>query len=425
MKDLATSGRTIAIPMGRGTESHKKYARVKTAMALMEYEMDKYPAKKELERNLKPAGSYLDSLSGFADLLGTIKQAENAANELLEETAAASRKKASAEQNGQKAQSSESASKSIDGEKKPADAGERGEDDEKARSRPSGEPEAAKEPDVTEDQPTLEELLAKLDELVGLENIKRNVKSLINYVKIRKLREEKELPNPPLSLHMVFMGNPGTGKTTVARLLSQLYRAIGVLSKGQLVEVDRSGLVAGFVGQTAIKTTEAVKSALGGILFIDEAYSLAPDIVSGNDFGRESIETLLKLMEDNRDDFIVIVAGYSGLMARFINSNPGLESRFNRYFMFEDYDGEALYEIFHTMCAKSEYILNEEAIEFAKKLFQQIYDTRDDNFGNARHVRNFFEDMVSVHSDRVSALKDHSREDLTMVLYEDLEKAAQ
>jgi SpoVK/Ycf46/Vps4 family AAA+-type ATPase len=220
------------------------------------------------------------------------------------------------------------------------------------------------------------------------------------------------------------MGNPGTGKTTVARILSELYRAIGVLSKGQLVEVDRSGLVAGFVGQTAIKTTEAVNSALGGILFIDEAYSLAPDIGSGNDFGREAIETLLKMMEDHRDDIIVIVAGYSGQMERFIKSNPGLESRFNRYFLFEDYNSGELYDIFSSMCVKSEYVLDDEAVEFARNYFGMIYDMRDENFGNARHVRNFFENIVTVHSDRVSDMENQTREDLTAVLREDLEKAA-
>lgn len=362
----------------------------------MDYKNDK----KNLERNLKPAGAYLDSLSGFADLLGTIKQAEDAAKELLEETAAPDQKNTSIVRNSEQ----------------PGVEGESSNDKDAAPTAP--------ETETAEKEPTVEELLERLDALVGLDNIKRNVNSLINYVKIRKLREEKELPNPPLSLHMVFMGNPGTGKTTVARILSELYRAIGVLSKGQLIEVDRSGLVAGFVGQTAIKTTDAVKSALGGILFIDEAYSLAPDVGSGNDFGREAIETLLKLMEDNRDDLIVIVAGYSGLMERFISSNPGLESRFNRYFLFEDYNSDELYEIFASMCKKSEYVLNEDAVEFARGHFRDIYEMRDENFGNARHVRNFFEDIVSVHSDRLSALEGHTREDLTTVLREDLENAA-
>jgi len=335
-----------------------------------------------LERNLKPAGSYLDNLSDFADLLGTIRQAEDAARELLSETAPETKR----------------------GETAPVPEEQPAETD-------------------TDSRQQVDELLKKLDALIGLERIKQSVKSLINYVKIRKLREENELPNPPLSLHMVFTGNPGTGKTTVARILSELYRAIGVLTKGQLVEVDRSGLVAGFVGQTALKTSEAVKSALGGILFIDEAYSLAPDTGGGSDFGREAIETLLKLMEDHRDDLVIIVAGYSGPMERFITSNPGLESRFNRYFVFEDYNSDELYEIFSLMCEKSEYVLTDEARDYARAFFRELYDIRDENFSNARHVRNLFENVVSVHSDRVSALEDHTRDSLTMVLREDLEKA--
>jgi len=364
--------------------------------------------KADLERGLKPAGSYLDSLADFADLLGTIRQAENAAKELLEETSAAPPSK-----NGSAHDLAGAGEKSSEGIEK-----RRGEQS----PPPAAQTISAEESD--EKKPDLDELLGKLDALVGLENIKQNVKSLINYVKIRKLREENELPNPPLSLHMVFMGNPGTGKTTVARILSELYRAIGVLTKGQLVEVDRSGLVAGFVGQTAPKTAEAVKSALGGILFIDEAYALAPDISGGNDFGREAIETLLKLMEDHRDDLIVIVAGYSEPMGRFIGSNPGLESRFNRYFMFEDYNSDELYEIFSSMCAKSEYVITDDAARFAREHFRDLYDTRDENFGNARYVRNFFENIVAVHSDRISALESPTREDLTTVLPEDLKKAA-
>ena len=367
--------------------------------------MDKYEKdKNNLEHNLKPAGSYLGSLPDFADLLGTIRQAENAAKELLDETSPKRNiATPSAEKGGQ------STGITAEGENTATGA--------------PGTP-AAQAETTAEKTPTLEDLLDTLDELIGLENIKQNVKSLINYVKVRKLREKNELPNPPLSLHMVFMGNPGTGKTTVARILSELYRAIGVLSKGQLIEVDRSGLVAGFVGQTALKTSEIVKSALGGILFIDEAYSLAPDVGSGNDFGREAIETLLKMMEDHRDDLIVIVAGYSGQMDRFITSNPGLESRFNRYLMFEDYNSDELFSIFASICKKSEYILADDAADYAHEYFRALYDMRDENFGNARHVRNFFENIVSVHSDRVSAMDDQTRDDLTLFLREDLEKAA-
>ena len=204
----------------------------------------------------------------------------------------------------------------------------------------------------TQPQEDLQTLLAQLDSLVGLERVKENVRSLINLVKVRKLREQNGLPTPPLSLHLVFMGNPGTGKTTVARLIAKLYRAVGVLSKGQLVEVDRSGLVAGYVGQTAIQTGQVIQKALGGVLFIDEAYALIAG-EGANDFGREAVETLLKAMEDHRDDFVVIVAGYADLMERFISSNPGLESRFNRYFVFEDYDADQLNAIFQSMCEKT------------------------------------------------------------------------
>jgi len=366
----------------------------------------KKKSKEELMRDMKPPGAYLDSLSGFSDIIGTIKQAENAAKELLLETSSPVKTK----------------NKTQQPDKDDPVSGKT----EASKAAVNNEPQAAEE---AEEEPapekTLEELLETLDALIGLGEIKQSVKSLINYVKVRGLRKEKELPNPPLSLHMVFSGNPGTGKTTVARILSELYKAIGVLSKGQLVEVDRSGLVAGFVGQTAIKTSEVVTSALGGILFIDEAYALAPDVGAGNDFGREAIETLLKLMEDNRDDLIVIVAGYNEPMERFITSNPGLESRFNRYFYFEDYNSGELYDIFDIMCVKSEYILTDDAKDFAREHFSVIYENRDENFGNARHVRNFFENIVTVHSDRVSTLDGHTRDDLTMVIREDLEKAAE
>lgn len=269
-------------------------------------------------------------------------------------------------------------------------------------------------------QKSTEELLEELNGLVGLDEVKKDVNSLINLIKVRKLREENELPVAPMSLHLVFMGNPGTGKTTVARLLAQLYAGIGVLSKGQLVEVDRSGLVAGYVGQTALKTQEVVASAMGGVLFIDEAYSLA--MGGENDFGREAIDTILKAMEDHRNDLVVIVAGYNGPMEKFLTSNPGLESRFNKYFYFPDYTGEQLFTIFQNQCKKNSYSLSPESEEKAKALFNNLYETRDENFGNGRAVRNLFEDMVMRQSNRVAALEEPTKEDLMTFLPEDFEE---
>ena len=274
-----------------------------------------------------------------------------------------------------------------------------------------------------EEAPSLEALLEELDALCGLDHVKKEVHSLINLVKIRKLREENGLPVPPMSLHMVFMGNPGTGKTTVARLLSGLYRAIGVLSKGQLVEVDRSGLVAGFVGQTALKTSEVIQKAIGGILFIDEAYALASGEV-GNDFGREAIEVLLKGMEDHRRDLVVIVAGYTELMGRFISSNPGLESRFNKYLYFEDYTAEQMLNILGSLCQKHSYTLSEEAKEKATRLLVALYEDRNENFGNARDVRNLFEKAIEAQANRLSALPSPTKEDLMTLLPEDFEGEA-
>lgn len=266
----------------------------------------------------------------------------------------------------------------------------------------------------------LDELMNELNSLTGLSSVKKEITNLINLVKVSKIRKEKGLKEPNISKHMVFTGNPGTGKTTVARLLGGILKCLGILSKGQLIETDRSGLVAGYVGQTAIKTGEVIKNAIGGILFIDEAYSLSEGKGEG-DFGQEAIDTLLKAMEDNRDDFVVIVAGYPDLMDGFLMSNPGLKSRFNKFINFEDYSAEELLSIMEGMCKKQEYKLSENAKEFLIQKFKTIMDDVPTGFANARTVRNILEFAITNQATRICNIEEIGKEELMTIEIEDLE----
>jgi AAA lid domain-containing protein/ATPase family protein associated with various cellular activities (AAA) len=254
--------------------------------------------------------------------------------------------------------------------------------------------EAPEEPEPTPEQPerSLEELLAELDGLIGLQAVKREIHRQVALLRVEKLRLEAGLRSATLTRHLVFTGNPGTGKTTVARLVSGIYRALELLSRGQLVEVDRSELVAGYLGQTATKTADAVASAAGGVLFIDEAYSLTGLGPQGDQYGQEAVDTLVKEMEDRRDDLVVIVAGYPAPMRTFIGANPGLASRFRTTIEFADYTDDELVEILHQLAAGADYEIVPEAVERFRELLGRT--PRGETFGNGRFARNALESAI-------------------------------
>lgn len=283
---------------------------------------------------------------------------------------------------------------------------------------PQATPGMAGSPALAEGE-TLESLMDELDSLVGLESVKQDVHSLINLLRVRKAREERGIEQLPMSLHLVFSGNPGTGKTTVARLVAKIYAQIGVLERGQLIETDRSGLVGGYVGHTGPKVKEVVERALGGVLFIDEAYSLTYKRDS-RDFGFEAVDTLLKEMEDHRDELIVIVAGYTEPMQGFLASNPGLRSRFNKFITFPDYTPEELYGIFEGFCEKGGFTLTNAAAKEVRQHFTRIYEERDETFANGREVRNFFERMLVAQANRLAQEGDLSDSKLQKITVADV-----
>jgi SpoVK/Ycf46/Vps4 family AAA+-type ATPase len=266
--------------------------------------------------------------------------------------------------------------------------------------------------------PTIEEAIKELDNLIGLDDVKNEVNSLVNFVNFQKEREKHGLKQNDISYHCVFTGAPGTGKTTVARILATIFRSLEVIDKGHLIETDRTGMIAEYVGQTAVKVDKLVNDALGGVLFIDEAYSLSTG--SSEDFGKEAIAALLKRMEDNRDNLIVIVAGYTDKMKDFIDMNPGLKSRFNRYIQFDDYSPSELVSIFKKMCTGSDYTLKSDAEELLVKEFTSVYNSRDESFGNGRFVRNMFEKTIESLSNRISKSEKITKELLTTIEKEDL-----
>lgn len=272
--------------------------------------------------------------------------------------------------------------------------------------------------DVDDDTKTLQELLDELDTLIGLEKVKNKVQDLIVYQKVQRLRREKNLHSAKNTLHLAFTGNPGTGKTTVARIVGRIYKRIGLLSKGHFVEVSRTDLIAGYQGQTALKVKKVIEQAKGGVLFIDEAYSITENDHSDS-YGRECLTELTKALEDYRDDLVVIVAGYTEPMNKFFESNPGLKSRFNTFIEFDDYNSVEMDNILFSMCQSNDYVLDDEAKNKVHLYFEQQIASKDENFANGRLARNLYDDLVMNHARRVIKVDNPNSADLSTIKAED------
>lgn len=271
---------------------------------------------------------------------------------------------------------------------------------------------------LDEDTRTLQDLLNELNALVGLEKVKNKVQDLIVYQKVQKMRREKNLHSSKNTLHLAFTGNPGTGKTTVARIVGRIYKQIGLLSKGHFVEVSRTDLIAGYQGQTALKVKKVIEQAKGGVLFIDEAYSITENDKSDS-YGRECLTELTKALEDYREDLVVIVAGYTEPMSKFFESNPGLESRFNTFIEFDDYSPNELDSILHYMCKMNDYILDEKVKEKIHSYFEKKTTMKDKNFANARLVRNLYDNLIMNHARRVINIANPTSSELSMIQEDD------
>lgn len=277
------------------------------------------------------------------------------------------------------------------------------------------------EENVVEDKRSLEELLAELNKLIGLERVKKIVNDLIVYQTVQQMRRNNGLNATRNTLHMAFTGNPGTGKTTVARIVGHVYKKLGLLSKGHFIEVSRTDLIAGYQGQTALKVKKVIDRAKGGVLFIDEAYSITENDHSDS-YGRECLTELTKALEDNRDDLVVIVAGYTEPMNKFFESNPGLKSRFNKFIEFSDFTADELTKILIYMCNKNDYEIDDELKQSIQRFFEDATENKGENFANARLARNVYEDLVMAHAKRIIKTSEPTKKQLSLLKKEDLNK---